>query len=110
MSDLETLVVIVAMTVVTVVSRSFFFISRREWPLPTWAARGLRYAPVAALSAVVAPSVLMDGANQFVATWQDARLVAAAVALAFFLWRRSMFGTIAVGMAVYMPLHVGLGW
>jgi hypothetical protein len=30
--------------------------------------------------------------------------------LAWFVWQRSVLGTILAGMAVYLPLHVGLGW
>lgn len=110
MSDLEIILVIAAMTLVTVVSRSFFFISQKKWPLPMWIERGLQYAPVAALTAVVAPSVLMDASGSFITTWRDARILAVAAALAWYLWRRGMFGAIVAGMAVYMPLHMILGW
>ena len=30
--------------------------------------------------------------------------------LAWFAWQRSVLGTIVAGMAVYLPLHIGLGW
>jgi len=47
-------------------------------------------------------------------TLQDARLYAAAAGVAYFFWRKGagqvVLGTIVVGMAVYLPLHVGLGW
>ena len=56
-TDVWTLLVIVGMTVITVVTRCFFFISEREWRLPSWAQRGLQYAPIAALSAVVVPEM-----------------------------------------------------
>jgi len=45
-----------------------------------------------------------------VRTWQDARLYAAAVGVAVYFWRRSVLLTIALGMAAYLPLHIGLGW
>ena len=54
-TDLWTLGVIVGLAWVTVVTRCFFFISNEPWHLPRWAQRGLQYAPIAALSAVVAP-------------------------------------------------------
>mgnify|MGYP001627381712 CR=1 FL=1 len=103
------LVSILGLAVITVVTRSLFFISDRPWTLPGWAQRGLRYAPVAALSAVVAPEVLMTH-GQLVTTWQDARLYATAVGAAWFFWRGGVLGTILSGMAVYLPLHIGLGW
>jgi branched-subunit amino acid transport protein len=92
-----------------VVTRSLFFISDSPWTLPGWAQRGLRYAPVAALSAVVAPEVLTTH-GVLVNTWQDARLYAAAVGAAWFFWRGGVLGTILSGMAVYLPLHIALGW
>jgi branched-subunit amino acid transport protein len=108
-TDLWTLAVIVGLAAVSVLTRCFFFILDRPWTLPGWAHRALQYAPVAALAAVVAPEVLMAGGH-FIATWHDARLFAApAGALAYF-WRRSVLLTIAAGMAVYLPLHLGLGW
>ena len=109
MSEVETLVAIVGMTVLTVVTRSFFFLSNRAWNLPAWVGRGLQYAPVAALAAVIAPEVLVvDG--HLLRTWHDARLYAAVAGLAWYLWRRGVLGTIVVGMAVYLPLHLRLGW
>ena len=102
-------VTIVGMTAATVVTRAFFFLSQRPWTLPPWAERGLQYAPVAALAAVIGPEVLMTG-GQLVATWRDARLFGAVAGLAWYIARRSVLGTIVAGMAVYLPLHIGLGW
>lgn len=109
MTDAWTLAVIVGLAVVTVVTRSFFFISSKPWHLPHWAQRGLQYAPIAALSAVVIPEIVMTQ-GQLIATWQDARLFSAAVGVAAFYWRRDVLLTIVAGMAVYLPLHLGLGW
>jgi branched-subunit amino acid transport protein len=109
-SDPYVLAAIAGMTVITVVTRSFFFISSKQWKLPRWAERGLQYAPVAALAAVIAPEVLATG-GELVTTWRDARLFGAlAGVLCFRLLGRSVLGTIIVGMIVYLPLHVGLGW
>ena len=105
----NSLLSILGLAVVTVLTRSLFFISERPWTLPGWAQRGLRYAPVAALAAVVAPEVLMSQ-GAFITTWQDARLFAAAVGAGWFFWRGGVLGTIVSGMAVYLPLHIGLGW
>lgn len=108
-TDGWTLAVIVGLACVTVVARSFFFISDRAWSLPPWAERGLQYAPIAALAAVVVPEVLATE-GQFLPTWQDARLFAALTGLAVYAWRRDVLATILLGMAVYLPLHLGLGW
>ena len=112
-TDLWTLGVIVGLAVVTVVTRSFFFISSKPWHLPQWAQRGLQYAPIAALSAGVLPEVVMTQGH-LGTTWQDARLFAAAAGAAYFFATggkgQAVLGTIVVGMAVYLPLHIGLGW
>ena len=108
-TDLWTMAVIVGLACVTVIARCFFFLSSKPWRLPHWAERGLQYAPIAALSAVVVPEVVMVQ-GQLVGTWQDARLFAAAAGAAAYFWRRDVLITIVAGMAVYLPLHVGWGW
>ena len=107
--DLRTLITILALGVVSVLTRSLFFISSRPWTLPRWAQRGLNYAPIAALAAVVIPEIVM-AQGALVSTWQDARLFAVVGGLAWFAWQRGVLGTIVAGMAVYLPLHVYLGW
>lgn len=103
------LLTIVALGGVTVVTRGFFFLSNRPWTLPRWAQRGLQYAPIAALSAVVVPEIVMTQ-GQLIQTWQDARLFAALAGALWFYWQRGVLGTIVAGMLVYLPLRIGLGW
>ena len=75
--DLHTLLTILALGLITVITRGFFLLSDRPWTLPHWAQRGLQYAPIAALSAVVLPEIVTSH-GQLVQTWMDARLFAAA--------------------------------
>ncbi len=100
---------IAGLTVITVLTRAFFLIPEREVPLPRWVLRGLRYAPLAALVAVIAPEILLTDGDP-VATWRDARLFAVAAATIYFFWRRGILGTIVVGTAVMLALRIGLGW
>ena len=111
MFDLDswTLLTILAMGVITVITRGFFFISDNDWSLPHWAQRGLQYAPIAALAAVVVPEIVMSQ-GALIQTWMDARIFAAFAGGAWFYKRRGVLGTIVVGMAVYLPLHLALGW
>ena len=103
----------VGLGVITLVTRCFFFISERELPFPAWAQRGLQYAPIAALAAVVVPEIVVSHGT-LATTWQDARLFGAAAGAAYYFYKRgqgqAVLGTIIVGMAVYLPLHIGLGW
>ncbi|EHL23885.1 MULTISPECIES: AzlD domain-containing protein [unclassified Acidovorax] len=106
---LESAIAILGLAVITVVSRSFFMLPERELPLPDWLKRGLKYAPLAALTAVIAPEILMTQ-GELIGTFMDARIPAVLCATAYYFWRRGILGTIVVGMAVYLPLHIGWGW
>lgn len=103
MSDWEIMLTFVGLTGITVLTRSFFFLSRRELALPEWVKRGLRYAPLAALAAVVTPEVLLSQ-GVLIQTWQDPRVFAAVAGAAYFFWRRGLLGTIVVGMIVFLGL------
>ena len=100
---------IVGLTIITLVSRAFFMIPERELPMPGWLKRGLKYAPLAALTAVIAPEIFMSHGHLITTLW-DARLPALLCATGYYFWRRGILGTIAVGMAVYLPLHIVGGW
>ena len=112
-TDTRTVLTILGLTLVTVVTRAFFFILEKDWSLPAWAQRGLQYAPIAALAAVVIPEIVVSH-GALVTTWLDARLFGAAAGAGFYFYKRgkgqAVLGTIIVGMAVYLPLHIGLGW
>ncbi len=108
-TDLWTLVTVLGLAVVTVITRSFFFISRKDFSLPHWAQRGLQYAPIAALSAVIIPEIVMTQ-GQLISTLQDARIFGAMAGAAIFYWQRNTLFCILGGMAVYLPLHLMLGW
>ncbi|RID97739.1 AzlD domain-containing protein [Simplicispira hankyongi] len=107
--NLYGLAAIAGLALVTLIARTFFMLPERELPMPDWLKRGLKYAPLAALTAVIAPEVLMTQ-GALVNTLQDARLPAVLCACAYYFWRRGILGTIVAGMAVYLPLHIGWGW
>lgn len=109
MSDWEIVLTIAGLGVITVLTRAFFFLPKREIPMPGWLREGLRYAPLAALAAVVAPEVVMTR-GELIDTWRDARLFAVAAATAYYFWRRDILGTIVCGTAVMLALRLGLGW
>jgi branched-subunit amino acid transport protein len=108
-TDLWTMAVIAGLAAVTVLARCFFFILDRPWSMPAWVQRALQYAPVAALAGVVAPEVVMQQ-GQLITSIEDARIFAALAGAALYFWRHSVLLTIVGGMAVYLPLHLALGW
>ena len=109
MSPWMTVAAIAGLTAVSVVTRGFFLIPDREVPIPAWLREALRYAPLAALVAVLLPELAMTG-DHLIATWKDARLYATASGILVFVATRSLLGTILAGTAVLLALRLGLGW
>jgi branched-subunit amino acid transport protein len=102
-------ITILGMAAVTALSRGFFLWSKRDVRLPDALQRALQVAPLAAIVAVLAPEILMTH-GALIDTWRDARLPAALAATAFYAWRPGVLGPLLAGLALYMPLHIGLGW
>ena len=109
MTTWQILAAIAGMTLISFVTRGFFLLPQRELPLPHWLLQGLRYAPLAALAAVVVPEIVMTQ-GELIQTWKDPRLFAVAVSTIYFFWRRGILGTIVSGTAVMLALRLGLGW
>ena len=109
MSTWEAVVAIIGLAFITLGTRGFFLFPERELPLPGWLRQGLRYAPLAALAAVVAPEVVMTQGH-LITTLKDARLYATLAATGYFFWRRGILGTIVTGTLVMVALRTGLGW
>ena len=109
MNAWETVLTIAGLVLITLGTRGFFILPERELPMPEWMREGLRYAPIGALVAVIAPELVMTQ-GRLIGTWMDARLFGAAAATAWFVWRRDMLGTIIVGTGVMLIFRMGLGW
>ena len=109
MSTWQAVVAIVGLAVITLATRGFFLYPERDLPLPAWLKQGLRYAPLAALAAVVAPEIVMQQGH-LITTFKDARLYATLAATVYFFWRRGILGTIVTGTLVMVALRTGLGW
>jgi len=108
-SQLEIFGTTLGMAVVILLCRASFVLPDEEVPMPRWLREGLRYAPIAALAAVVAPELVMTQGH-LIDTWRDARIFGALAGLAFYAWQRSLFGTIVCGTGVMLAFRFGLGW
>ena len=110
MSGVEnTVAAIFGMAVVSVVARGFFLFPRRELAVPTWLQRALQVAPLAALVAVLAPEIFMSNGH-LIDTWRDARLPSAMAATLWYAFRPGLLGPLLIGVAVYLPVRLLLGW
>jgi branched-subunit amino acid transport protein len=108
MSQLEIFVTTIGMALITLLCRAFFLVPKEDLPMPAWLREGLRYAPIAALSAVVAPELVLTQGE--LTTWHDARIFGALAGLAYYAWRQSLFGTIVCGTGVMLALRFEVGW
>lgn len=95
------------MSMTTVGTRGSFILLGEKGRLPPVLQRTLRYAPAAALSALVMPDLLIDGGE--VSPFNPkfaAGLVVVAVALR---WRNPWLPFL-LGMGVLLLMRKGLGW
>lgn len=96
---------IVGLTVVTVLTRSSFFMLPASVQLPTKVERALKYAPACALAAIVAPGVLArDG--EVTLGWGNHQMWAVIAATAVGAKTRNMLAMIATGMGVFTALRL----
>ncbi|MBL8525393.1 MAG: AzlD domain-containing protein [Betaproteobacteria bacterium] len=91
--------IVICAGLVTLGVRASFIVLPPHTRVPTWLLDSLKYVAAAVLPALVAPDVLFRDAPVG-ETFNLYRIVAAAVATAFALKTRSVFGTLALGMAV----------
>lgn len=109
MSQWKIFLTILGMAVVTLLCRSLFLLPRQEPSMPQWLREGLRYAPLAAMAAVISPELFLAH-GQIIQTWQDSRILGAAAGLVVYAWSRSLFATIVSGTGVMLAVKFGLGW
>ena len=100
---------IAGLGVVSLVTRGFFLFPKRAVRIPEWLQRGLKVAPLAALTAVVVPEIVMSH-GELIDGWRDARLPAVAAATAYYIWRPGVLGPMVAGLVVFLPLRLLLGW
>lgn len=105
MNSLDTWITIGFLTVATILTRSSLFLLGNAVRLPPKVQHALRYAPAAAMAAIVAPDlVLTDGAGTL--TFANPKLMAGIGAAIFFLATRHLLGTIMAGMALLTVLRL----
>jgi branched-subunit amino acid transport protein len=90
----------------TTLPRASFIVLGNRIALPPVLQRALRYAPAAALAAIVAPDVLVSGDQ--VAIFNP-KLAAAAAAIAAAAWSRNPWLPFIAGMGVLLGLRHLLG-
>jgi len=92
---------IAGMTAVTFLVRYGFFALGERMAFPPLVQRALRYVPVAVLTAIVVPMVLLPDRAHWQLSWHNAWLVGALVT-GLIAWRwKHLLGAIGGGMLVF---------
>jgi branched-subunit amino acid transport protein len=107
MSGADVWLTIALLALATIVTRSSFFVLASA-RLPQRVQQALRYAPAAALAAIVIPDLLLNGGASSSAAnidWMNPRLLAGVGATLFFLATRHLLGTIVAGMTLFTVLR-----
>ncbi len=95
----------VGLTVVTFATRGSFFMLPPSVKLPKSWERALKYAPVCALTAIVAPAVFTKEHEPYI-SWNNHQMWALLAAGLVFAKFRNMTAMICVGMAVFTALRL----
>ena len=107
MSSVEVWITIVAMTIITVATRTVMLVFGDRIPLPERVQHALRFAPACALTALIAPELLTEQ-GAWAISLANAKLVGGVIAIAAMLATRSMMATMGIGMAAYfVARHFG---
>lgn len=106
--DVGAWVLIVGMGALAYFARALFILPGSRLQLPPTVERVLRYAPAAALAAIIVPDLFrVDGVVQF--SWDNPRLLAGCVAIVVAAWTRHMLLTITCGMVALALLTAIMG-
>jgi branched-subunit amino acid transport protein len=106
MSPIQVWITIVAMGVVTFLTRLSFILAWGNFEIPPIVRRSLRYVPPAVLSAIILPELLRPGGVPIDVSFNNMRWIAGLVA-ALVAWRtRNALITIVVGMIVFWAMSL----
>ncbi|MGV3655724.1 MAG: AzlD domain-containing protein [Noviherbaspirillum sp.] len=108
MSASEIWLAILLLALATLITRSGLFLFGASVRLPPAVQHALRYAPAAALAAIVAPDLVLDAGGAVRLGLDNYKLLAGIGAAGFFLVTRHMLGTIVAGMGLYSLLRLVL--
>lgn len=109
MSATDIWLAIALLLLATLITRcaAFYFADRLR--LPPLVQHGLRYAPAAAMAAIVLPDLILAPGGVPDLSWHNPKFLAGLGAALCFLLTRHMLLTIAVGMGLFTLLRLVLG-
>lgn len=108
MTNFEVWMVILGLTFVTFITRGFFLLMGSKVELPDVVQRAIRYAPAAALVAIIIPEVFFTPGHSHLSDfdWHTPQIWGGLAAIFGFLISESMVFTIVLGMLVFGCLRL----
>ncbi len=102
-ASMRVVYLVIGMTVVTFISRSFFILLGNRIKISDWALEAIRYAPLAALIAILAPEIFLPlGASSVMEfNLRLPNIWGGIAAMIAFYFSKRMIPTLVIGMAVY---------
>ena len=107
-SDLYVYGAILLLALCSLITRAGYLLLGHHIPFPDRVRQALRFAPLAALTAIIVPEILPWNYPQ--APEFDLKLIAAAIAITVFQYRRNAVLLIASGMLALWALQWLTGW
>ena len=101
---------ILLLTLCTLIARASYHLFGHRVPLGDGVRRALRYAPAAALTAIIVPILLPWSEPDSMSLVIDQRLFAALVAIWLFRKTRNVLIMIAGGMVAFWVMRWLIGW
>jgi len=102
-------VVMIIAGLATFATRLSFILLLDRIRVPDWFRRGLRFVPMAVLSAIILPELTSSTGSLFI-SWRNPQLLAGMIAI-LVAWRtKNVLLTIGVGMASLLIIQVVLGY
>lgn len=105
----EILLLIVGMATVTFITRFAFIVLFRKTTFSERLSRWLRFIPIAILSTLIAPTILVPQGSLNLSI-HNSYLLGGIAAAGVAFKTRNIIATVAVGMAVILLLRAVLGW
>lgn len=106
MTELALWVTVIGLAITTIASRGIPLLLPTRWQLPPRITAALRYAPMAGLTAILMPDILLSDAGALAVSPTNLRLWAVALALVvWFRWRSTVLALVVSG-GFYISLYV----
>ncbi|PID49831.1 MAG: branched-chain amino acid transport [Proteobacteria bacterium] len=97
---MKMLLIILGMAVITFSTRFALYFRAHRISLPTWLEEALRYVPVAVLTAIIMPMILMPKAELAI-HWSNPWLMGGLASFVLGLWQQKTMLTILLGVSVF---------